>query len=71
MCQVDEVIYQQSRPIPGNAHQGRFLQFKMAYIENFDFLSVGIFRGLIVVIGDRTMKIGIQGHFCMCISKRP
>ena len=59
------VIYQQSKPIPDNAHQGRFLQSKMVYIENFDFLSVGIFRGLIVVIDDRTMKIGIQGNFCM------
>ena len=59
------MIYQQSRPIPDKPHQGRFLQSKMAYIENFDFLSVGIFRGLIVVIDDRTMKIGIQSNFCM------
>ena len=34
LCQVDVVIYQQSRLIPDNAHQGRFLQSKMAYIEN-------------------------------------
>ena len=49
------VIYQQSSPIADNAHQGRFLQSKMAYIENF--------RGLIVVIDDRTINIGIQGNF--------
>ena len=59
------MIYQQSRTIPDNAHQGRFLLSKMAYIENFDFLSVGVFRGLIVVIDDRTMKIGINGNLCM------
>ena len=43
----------------------------MAYIENYDFLLVGMFRGLIVVIDDKTMQIGIQGKVCMFISKRP
>ena len=43
----------------------------MAYMENFDFLLVGIFRGLIVVIDDKTMQVGIQGKFCMFITKRP
>ena len=43
----------------------------MAYIENSDFLLVLIYRGLIVVIEDKNMKIYIHGNFCMFISKQP
>ena len=59
LCQVDVVIYSLQCP------SGPFLQSKMAYNEKVFCISVGIFRGLIVVIYDRTMKIGIQGIFCM------
>ena len=54
----------QLRHIRDNAHQGSCLQSKMAYI-------VVIFGGLIVVINDKSMKIGMQGKFCMFISKQP
>ena len=35
----------------------------MPYIENFDCLLVGIFKSVIVVINDKSMKNGIQCKF--------
>ena len=43
-----------------------FLQLKMAYIENCDFLLVGILRGEVVQINDKSMEID---NFCTLISK--
>ena len=38
----------------------------MAYIENCDFLLVGILRGEVVQINDKSMEID---NFCTLISK--
>ena len=63
------VIKKQSKLYPDNAHQRLYLQSKIAFTENFDFLLVAIFRGLIVEINDESMEIGIKGTFCILISK--
>ena len=56
------VIQNISRPISDNAQHGRYLQSKMAYMAYFDFLKVGIFRGLIVQINYKSLDIGLHGN---------
>ena len=43
----------------------------MAYIENFEFILVPIFSGIILQINDKSMKILIRSNFCILISKQP
>ena len=35
--------FESNQYLLSTAHQGRYLQYKMAYIENVDFLLLGIF----------------------------
>ena len=43
----------------------------MAYIENFEFILVAIFSGIIFQLNDKSMKILIRSNFCILISKQP
>ena len=43
----------------------------MANIENFEFILVAIFSGIIFQFNDKSMKILIRSNFCILISKQP